>query len=151
MNLEELLKAYEELNLKRNAFHYANYMIGWDSETEAPAGCFDVRSKMMGVLAGESYHLSTCEETKNLIHALYDQIDSLDEDMKLIIKKEKKGLDQMSKIPADEYIEYSMLMSQSSIIWAKAKNENDFASFAPVLEKIVAFQKKMMKYLETDT
>ena len=151
MNLEELLKAYEELNLKRNAFHYAIYMIGWDSETEAPAGCFDVRSKMMGVLAGESYHLSTCEETKNLIYALYDQIDSLDEDMKLIIKKEKKGLDQMSKIPADEYIEYSMLMSQSSIIWAKAKNENDFASFAPTLEKIVAFQKKMMKYLETDT
>ena len=91
MSLDNLLKAYEELNLKRNALHYANYMIGWDSETEAPAGCFDVRSKMMGVLAGESYHLSTCEETKNLIYALYDEIDNLDDDMKLIIKKEKKN------------------------------------------------------------
>ena len=151
MNLQELLKAYEELNLKRNAFHYASYMIGWDSETEAPAGCFDVRGQMVGVLAGESFRLATSEETKNLIYALYDQMDALDDDMKLIIKKEKKGIDQMSKIPADEYIEYSMLMSSSSLIWAKAKKENDFASFAPTLEKIVAFQKKMMKYLETDT
>ena len=90
MNLQELLKAYEELNLKRNALHYANYMIGWDSETEAPAGCFDVRSKMMGVLAGESFKLSTSDETKKLIYALYEQMDALDDDMKLIIKKEKR-------------------------------------------------------------
>lgn len=149
--LTELLNQYEQLNLKRNAFGYANYIIGWDSETEAPAGCFDNRSKMVGVLAGESFHLSTCDETKKLINSLYERIDELNDDMKIIIKKEKRSVDQMSKIPAEEYVEYSILMSQSSQIWANAKINNDFNAFAPTLEKIVEFQKKIMKYLETDT
>lgn len=150
-SLSELLVQYEQLSLKRNALGYANYIIGWDSETEAPKGCFENRSKMVGVLASESFNLSTCEETKNLINALYERVEDLDDDMKIIIKKEKRSLDQMSKIPAEEYVEYSILMSQSSQIWANAKINNDFASFCPVLEKIVAFQKKLMKYLETDS
>ncbi len=151
MSLQELLQQYEALNLKRNALHYAHYIIGWDSETEAPAGCFENRSKMLGVLAGEGFKLSTSEETKKLIFALYEKLDDLDDDMKKIIKKEKKSIEQMSKIPEDEYVEYSMLMATSSNIWAKAKNTNDFEYFRPTLEKIVAFKKKMMKYLETDT
>lgn len=150
MTLPELLDKYQELVLKRNAFSYADYLIGWDSETEAPAGCFENRSKMVGVLAGESFRLSTCQDTQELIDALYQKFDELDDTMKLIIKKEKRSIDQMKKIPEDEYIEYSMLMASAQQVWANAKHNNDFASFAPTLEKIVEFQKKLMKYLETD-
>lgn len=151
MSLKDLLNQYEELVLKRNAFNYANYIIGWDSETEAPAGCFENRSKMIGVLAGEGFRLGTSEETQALIDALYEKIDELDDDMKIIIKKEKRSIDQMKKIPENEYIEYSVLMASSQQVWANAKRNNDFNSFAPTLEKIVDFQKKLMKYLETDT
>ena len=74
MSLKDLLNQYEELVLKRNAFNYANYIIGWDSETEAPAGCFENRSKMIGVLAGEGFRLGTSEETQALIDALYEMV-----------------------------------------------------------------------------
>jgi carboxypeptidase Taq len=141
MTLQELLDKYQELVLKRNAFSYADYLIGWDSETEAPAGCFENRSKMVGVLAGESFRLSTCQDTQELIDAFYQQFDELDDTMKLIIKKEKRSIDQMKKIPENEYIEYSMLMASAQQVWATAKHNNDFASFAPTLEKIVEFQR----------
>lgn len=92
---------------------------------------------MAGILAGESFHLSTCDETKKLINTLYEKIDELDDDMKTIIRKEKRSIDQMSKIPVEEYVEYTILLSQSSQILVNAKINNDFNTFAPTLEKIV--------------
>ena len=62
----------------------------------------------------------------------------------------RKSYDQMHRIPAHEYVEYSVLMNDAQSVWAKAKVENDFAAFAPYLEKIVAFNRKFAGYYNPD-
>ena len=48
--MENALEIYQKARKKLNAFHYAMYLISWDSETEAPVGCLEERSKQIGEL-----------------------------------------------------------------------------------------------------
>ena len=52
----------------------------------------------------------------------------------------------MELIPADEYQQYSELVSNSKSIWEKAKKNHDFEQFAPTLEEVIGFKKKFADY-----
>ena len=56
----------------------------------------------------------------------------------------------MSAIPAEEYAEYAMLTNEASHIWHKAKEDNDFEAFRPVLEKLVDFNRRFARYYDPD-
>ena len=56
----------------------------------------------------------------------------------------------MIKLPKDKYIDYQVLLSKTSKVWADARKNNDFESFLPSLEKIIEFNKLMVKTFETD-
>lgn len=66
------------------------------------------------------------------------------------IQETKEGLDKLKKVPMQEYIEYMSLLEESENIWRKAKQKNDYEIFRPTLEKIVAFNRKYVKYVETE-
>lgn len=147
--LEELMVKYQDFRRKLKAYRFADYLISWDSETEAPSGCFDERSQMVGVLSSESFKLMTCSDTVTLINTLYDHRNELDSLLSLEITKIKKELSQILKIPMDEYVKYNTLLAVSQQKWALAKNQSDFSLFSDTLKQIIAYQKKLMKYYET--
>lgn len=149
--MQELLNKYAELKAKSKAFGFAMWMISWDAETEAPHGSMEYRTKQVGVLSSEIYNLRTSKDTIELIYALHEKKDELDQITKKEIIEAKKEVDKIVKIPKDEYIAFQMLISQSSQIWAQAKAKNDFEAFRPTLEKVIAFSKKYTEYLATDT
>ena len=148
--MEEIIKKYENIVRKMKAYRFANFLINWDSNTEAPDGCFEVRSKQMGVLSEELYKLSTGEETVKIVDELYANRDQLEPILKHEIEVSKEDLDKLLKVPMNEYVEFRTLLAKSENIWAKAKNESNFSLFQPLLEKIIEFQKKYTKYVETD-
>lgn len=149
--MNELIQKYQKIRDKMLAYRFAQFLINWDSQTEAPSGCFDARAKHVGILSEESYKFSTSTETIDVINKLYEMKDSLDDVLRYEIQEAKISIDKLKKIPIDEYVEYMSLLSKSENIWAKAKNNNDWKSFEPILEKIVAFQRKYIVYTQTDT
>lgn len=48
----------------------------------------------------------------------------------------QRSYDEIGKIPAEEYAAFTKLTQESMPAWGKAKRGNDFASFAPYLEKL---------------
>lgn len=148
--LEQLVVKYQDFRKKLKAYRFADYLIGWDSETEAPSGCFDERSQMVGILSSESFKLMTCSDTVNLVNELYERKSELTPLLALEIKKYKKELDQILNIPLTEYVKYNTLLASSQQKWAIAKNKSDFTLFRDTLKEIIAYQKKLMKYYETD-
>lgn len=148
--MENTIKQYEAIRRKMLAYRFANYIINWDSSTEAPEGCFPLRSEQVGILSEESYKLQTAPETVRVIDELYRERDKLDEVLRHEIEETKEGLDKLKKVPMNEYIEYMSLLAESESIWRKAKLNSDFEIFRPTLEKIVAFNKKYVKYVETE-
>ena len=149
-NLNELLSKYQHIVKKIKANEFIFYLISWDSQTEAPVGCFEERAKQMEFLSGEHYRFLTSEDTVNTIDQLYSKRDELDEVLKHEITELKKSNDKTKKIPIDEYTELTSVLAVSENIWAQAKENNDFSLFAPYLKKIIELQKKYIKHLETE-
>lgn len=150
LKLEEMKKIYFEVRDKINALNYAFIVIGWDSETEAPNGCFDDRSNKIGVLSQMQNDLIFDEKYVGAVNFLYANINKLDKLLKREIEMTKKNLDNTLKLPKELIIESSVISTKATQAWIEAKNKDDFSIFAPYLKQIVDIQKQMIKYLETD-
>ncbi|MFR5892143.1 MAG: hypothetical protein ACLUG4_06680 [Bacilli bacterium] len=148
--MEKALEVYQKTRKKLNAFNYAMYMISWDSETEAPVGCLEERSKQIGELVSMMLEISHCKDYIEAVKTLYSKKEELETDLKLEIIKVWEELEKELKIPEAELIEYEMLLAKANNIWCEAKLNNNYESFAPILAKIINWQKKYIKYLETD-
>ena len=148
--MENYIKLYKDYQKKLKAYEYVIWLMSWDQETEAPDLSVDYRSKQFQVMAEEAYQLESDPKYVEAIEKLYENLDQLeDQEFKIEIKKAYKALRIVKKVPKGEWIDYQVLTQSGSHIWAQAKDKNDFEMFAPTLEKIVDFNKKLVKYLET--
>ena len=150
MNLEKLIARYKDYRLDILAFNFASYLINWDSDTEAKAGSFDDRSVLESRLTKLELKITRSKGYINTVTELYNNRELLDEDLKIEIKKVYKDLVKSLKVPKEELIAYTKVLSKASQIWSEAKLNNDYASFAPTLKQIVDFNIRYSKYLETD-
>ena len=82
MSLEQKINLYKDYRSKMQALGYASYIISWDSETEAPVGCFEERSKQIGVLSEMSYSLERSEEYIDAVKYLFENLENLDDLLK---------------------------------------------------------------------
>ena len=87
MDLSKVINTYIDYRTKMQALEYASYIISWDSETEAPVGCLEERSKQVGVLSEMSYSLERSNEYIETVKKLYENLDSLEDVLKVKLKK----------------------------------------------------------------
>ncbi|VEU82031.1 carboxypeptidase M32 [Acholeplasma hippikon] len=147
--MQSYIDTYKNMRKRLKAYEYAMWVLSWDLETETPEGALDYRSEQVEVLTTELYALQTDSAYLEAIDKLYATRNSLDELLRREIEKIVKDMRLIKKMPKDEYIQYQVLMSKSSSIWAEAKAKNDFNLFLPTLEKIIDFTRKTTKYLQT--
>ncbi len=145
-NIESAVNALKEYQMKQSAFYHAIGVLHIDASTVAPKGSCEGRGQTLGILSGMIYELVSNYENTELIKYLEENSDKLDEYTKRQTALLKKECEQLSRIPQNEYVEYSMLINEAQNIWEKAKNDDDFDAFAPCLEKIVEFNRKFAGY-----
>jgi len=153
MRYETLDQAVQELKKQQRvqaAYGHAMGVLYLDATTAAPSDTWEGRGKTMEILSEITFNLSTDPANEELYSYLESHQEQLDAQTRRELEVLRKGYNQMKRIPAQEYIEYSVLMNDAQNIWAKAKNEDDFESFVPYLEKIVAFNKKFAGYYNPD-
>lgn len=149
MKYESINQAVEALKRHQATMAAYNHALGvlmHDGSTVAPKESWAGRGQTMGVMSQIIYDLETKAENGELLDYLEVHAEELTPVQRRQAEVMRKGYDQMHKIPANEYVEYSVLMNDAQAVWEKAKNENGFASFAPYLEKIVDFNRKFAGY-----
>ncbi|MFA7144207.1 MAG: carboxypeptidase M32 [Candidatus Izemoplasmatales bacterium] len=148
--METMIRKFREAVIKQKAFNYILNVTGWDSETEAPHGSFARRSEMLGIISQEAFRLYVSPEYQEVVNSLFAKSDELDDITRREIKKAKKALDKIVKIPEKEYVEYQKLLSLTQIIWEDAKANNDYDSFKTNLSEIIRYNKQFIKYYGID-
>lgn len=148
--MQKLITEYLELRKKMLAMNYAMYMIGWDSETEAPEGCFTERGRQVGVLSEMGYNISMSKEAVALVTELYQNMDKLDARMQVEIKHLYKRMQKKLLVPSELLINFDILLSGAAQTWAKAKQSNNYELFAPTLKKIIDFTHQYINYIQND-
>lgn len=143
---------YEKLEeqLKRaQALQAASTIFSWDNETLAPEGAVEKTSVYMGQLSMEYMKVMTSPEIKEAAKAL-EGGEGLTEVQQSIAEKVRKDIHDMDVIPPEEYQAYSELTAKAGTVWAKAKKQNDYSLFAPVLKDLISYQRKFAGYRAKD-
>lgn len=150
MNLQTALEKLNTLEATQNAYYHAMSVLSLDGETVAPARSALGRSKTMGILSGASYQLLVNDEVREVLSTILDSREQVDAPIARRAELLKEQLDDMTRIPQEEYVAYQTLTSQSSAIWHQAKENNDFPLFAPYLEKLIDYNRRFASYKNPD-
>lgn len=148
MTVKEALEKLSELQRKMYAYSVASSSLYLDSVTVAPKDTAEGRGVALGILAGESHKLFSAPEVGELLTFLWEHRDELETVQRRQVEILRIKYRKLSCIPMDEYMAYAVLVNEASDVWHRAKEQSDFALFRPVLEKLVAFNRKLAGYYE---
>ena len=149
MELNEALAKLNELQIKMYAYRSASSALYLDGVTVAPSDTSAGRGVALGILAGEEHKLFSAPEVGELLEFLRGKKSELDEMINRQVELLSRSYAQLSKIPADEYVEYAQLTNEAGDVWHKAKETNDFELFRPLLERLVKFNVKFAGYYDS--
>lgn len=149
MEINEALAKLNELQMKMYAYRTASSALYLDGVTVAPKETSAGRGVALGILAGEEHKLFSAPEVGELLAFLKEKKSELDEVSARQVEILDRNYAQLSKIPADEYIEYAQLTNEAGDLWHKAKETSDFELFRPALEKLVKFNIRFAGYYDS--
>ena len=148
MEQTERLARLDALQKKLYAYACAENALYLDAVTVAPKNTAEGRGVALGILAGEHQKLLTDPETKRLLDELAAASGSLNALHKREVELLRRESRKLARIPADEYMAYTELTNRASDVWHKAKENDDFASFCPVLQELVDYNRKFAGYYD---
>lgn len=146
--MSEILREFKEHLKKMDAYSHAMGVLEYDSVTAMPQGGSAHLAETCGFLAGKQYELMTDGKFKENIGYILAHKDEFDRVTCREAEELHEEMARTEKIPMEEYIAYNMEVNEASAVWHRAKPANDFASFAPHLDKIVAFNRRFAEYWE---
>ncbi len=120
-------------------------VLGWDQEVMMPPGGLAHRSNQLAQLAQLVHERSTDPRLDDWLAACEaDAALAADPrvDAAVNVREWRRDYDRATKLPADLVVEFSQATSQAKAQWAAARKANDYARFAPHLDKIIALSKR---------
>ncbi len=136
-SFEKLQKHLE----KASALGVAMNLFYWDGDTLAPAESSEYTAKVLAILSGEQFDTLVGDETRRLLAECEKEQDlSLEEEA--ILRILHRQFEQLEKLPRDEYAKLQELTTKGHVVWREAKEKNDYALFAPILQQILDLSKR---------
>ena len=147
-----LLEQYKEIQKKIQYLGHASSLMHWDLQTTAPDGAKEKLAESMNYFSTEIFRLSTSDEAYNLVKELSEpaEYDKLDDVMKFDIRRTKRDLDKMRRLPSEVYEEYVKTITKASIAWPGAKKASDFSMYEKELAAVIDVVKKYQSYVNPD-
>ncbi|MBE5796868.1 MAG: carboxypeptidase M32 [Clostridiales bacterium] len=146
MTLEQALAKMNELQAAQQAYNHAMGVLSLDGDTAAPSASAKGRAETMGYLSGVTYRLLVNDEVKEALETILSERSRVTPMQARQAELLKEDYDDSVRIPMDEYIAFSTLVTQSNAVWHEAKLKSDYAAFAPYLEKIIDFNRRFAGY-----
>jgi len=109
--------------------------LDWDQETFLPTGGIAHRADQLSLLSGKIHELGTNDDYRKALEAAEDE--ALPEQA-ANLRELRHHFDRATKLPQELVEKDSQISSHAKAAWGKARSEDDFASFAPHLEALVA-------------
>ena len=137
---------YEKLEkelTRYRAISAALTLFSFDSDTYAPKEAFEMTNTFVATLSQEAFNILNNDYMKSLVNACLQE--PLSEFQLKVVKKVQKEHQYLDCFTKEEYSQYQTLLNKSQLAWVKAKQENDYESFAPYLKEIIAVQKQIAK------
>ncbi len=122
-------------------------LLGWDQQVMMPARGAQIRAEQLATVGRIAHVKFTSAEVGSLIDDLRSWGETHDYDSfeASLIRVAARDWEKASKVPADLRAEISRSASLANPVWVKARRENDFGSFLPVLRKNLDLRKQYIE------
>ena len=150
-NSAELTARLDALENKLWTRSYLMKIAEFDGATIAPENGAAARGEAMAALAGEHHELLTSDDAVALVSELEQGVAAGEiSDPKLVAQIRTLARDQREALafPTEEVEAWSRLTCEADAVWHKAKVADDWASFEPYIDRIVASLKRQAAYLD---
>ncbi|WP_425145704.1 carboxypeptidase M32 [Deinococcus sp.] len=111
----------------------AEALMSWDQETFMPPAAARVRGLQMASLAGLAHELFTAPRMSELLNGAPTPDDQTDAALLRVVRRDHA---KATRLPGEFVEERSRAQNEAHHAWIAARQNNDFASFAPHLEKM---------------
>lgn len=129
------LESLRNLCYDLNALRMAAGLMEWDQQTYMPHGGAAARAEHVGILSRMHHERLTSDEFARALELAAREAEPGSVDAALV-RVAKREYDLATKIPTALVAEKSRLAAIAHEDWVRARAGNDFASFAPILERM---------------
>lgn len=116
-------------------------VLSWDQETYMPPAAAAHRAEQLSVMASLTHQRRTDPRIGQLLTACEAEPGG-DEARKANLREMRRDYNLATKLPGDLVAEIAKTTSLAQDAWKDARKNNDFALFAPWLEKVVALTRR---------
>ena len=144
-------EAYDDLLEHVRQLSYvedAGGVLRWDQQVMMPEGGTPARSKQQSALSTLHHDLLTDDDLAGYLDELDDT--SLDPDRQAIVREVRREHERTRKVPRDLVERISEATSEALPVWEQAREEDDFESYAPVLEELVELRREYAQAIDPD-
>ncbi|RPJ00471.1 MAG: carboxypeptidase M32, partial [Chloroflexi bacterium] len=120
-------------------------ILKWDSRTQMPPGGSETRGYQLATLSRLARDHFVSDKTARLLDDAEAEIAGEDPDSYRVraVQQTREAYEIARRIPADLLSRKATLAPVSEQVWHDAKKNNDFASFAPYLQKMLDLAKEL--------
>ncbi|MBT6531395.1 MAG: carboxypeptidase M32, partial [Marinovum sp.] len=114
--------------------------LGWDQETVMPKGALQDRAEESAALEKTLHDRRSSSELEDLLAAAQSQaLTALEKRQVSLIER---ALLRARKVPVELSVALARITPKSHQIWAKAREDDDFMAFAPILEEVIQLRRQ---------
>lgn len=141
-SLAALRQRYADIN----ALQAAESLMGWDQQVLMPPGAAEARGAHLGCISRLTHEMFTSDEFRRDLERAKSEAEPGTDD-EAVVRVLDREVGQRTNIPASLVEEKAVLSAEGHEVWVKARAENDFAAFAPMLSRLVDITRKEADYL----
>ena len=118
-------------------------LLGWDQETLLPPKSHSFRAEQSAQIAGMAHRLATAPEVGDWLCVCENANLPPASPEAASVSRWRHDYDRATKIPSSLVEENERASGLARAVWAKARKDNQFAPFAPHLEKLLTNARRM--------
>ncbi len=147
-----IMTAYEKLKevvAGVNDILNALNVLNWDARTQMPAGGNESRGQQLATLSGLAQEKLVSDHLRSLLERAEQETVSLPEDSipRRSLRAVREASELFRRTPERLTRELAQLRSEAQQRWAEARAANNFAIFAPALERMVVLQRELAEVI----
>lgn len=122
-------------------------LMSWDEQVNLPSASADRRAEQMALLAELQHREAADPVLAEWLDGLEaDEGADLDADQRAVIREARRDYDRIARLPEEFVVRAARLESQAYHAWEVARENSDFAGFAPFLQQQLDLSKEEAGY-----
>jgi carboxypeptidase Taq len=148
--MKKTMKILNKLQIRATELTNLNSILAllqWDQEVMLPAGASSGRASQFSVLSTIIHQKITDPVLGKLLEDLNGEGEELSAADRALIRVVRREYDKNTKLPEKFVADFAGLTSEALPVWVRARKQNDFAIFLPLLDEVISMSRQKADFL----